>query len=57
MVVALVSPILAGILLSGVISAMMSTASSEVTVSSASFTEDIFANLRKRPTSPRGCST
>ena len=54
MVVALVSPILAGVLLSGVISAMMSTASSEVTVSSASFTEDIFTNLRKRATSPKG---
>ena len=54
MVVALVSPILAGVLLSGVISAMMSTASSEVTVSSASFTEDIFTNLRKKATSPKG---
>jgi sodium/proline symporter len=54
MVVTLVNPILAGILLSGVISAMMSTASSEVTVSSAAFTEDIFTNLRKRATSPKG---
>lgn len=54
MVVALVNPILAGVLLSGVISAMMSTASSEVTVSSASFTEDVFANLRKRATTPKG---
>jgi sodium/proline symporter len=42
MVVMFVNPILAGILLSGVISAMMSTASSELTVSSASITEDIF---------------
>jgi sodium/proline symporter len=48
MVVTLVNPILAGILLSGVISAMMSTASSEVTVSSASITEDIYSNLKKR---------
>lgn len=52
MVTTLISPILAGILLSGVISAMMSTASSEVTVSSASFSEDIFANLRKSPSTP-----
>ncbi len=41
MVVMFVNPILAGVLLSGVISAMMSTASSELTVSSASITEDI----------------
>jgi sodium/proline symporter len=53
MVTALVSPILAGILLSGVISAMMSTASSEVTVSSASFTEDIYTGLTKTAVSPR----
>jgi sodium/proline symporter len=54
MVITLVNPILAGILLSGVISAMMSTASSEVTVSSASLTEDIYSNLRKKLTSPKG---
>jgi sodium/proline symporter len=54
MVVTLVNPILAGFLLSGVVSAMMSTASSEVTVSSASFSEDLVANLRKKATSPRG---
>lgn len=48
MVVALVNPLLAGVLLSGVISAMMSTASSELTVSSASITEDIYTNLRKK---------
>jgi sodium/proline symporter len=53
MVVTLVNPILAGILLSGVISAMMSTASSEVTVSSASITEDIYSNLKKRTPSPK----
>lgn len=53
MVVALVNPILAGILLSGVISAMMSTASSELTVSSASITEDIYSNLTKKKTSPK----
>jgi sodium/proline symporter len=54
MVVTLVNPILAGVLLSGVISAMMSTASSEVTVSSASFTEDVYSNLRKKALSPKG---
>jgi sodium/proline symporter len=47
MVVLFVNPILAGVLLSGVISAMMSTASSELTVSSASITEDIIFRLRK----------
>jgi sodium/proline symporter len=54
MVHTLVTPILAGVLLSGVISAMMSTASSEVTVSSASFSEDVVANLRKKAATPRG---
>jgi sodium/proline symporter len=53
MVVALVNPIMAGILLSGVISAMMSTASSELTVSSASITEDIYSNLKKTKDSPK----
>ena len=53
MVVTLVNPIIAGFLLSGVISAMMSTASSEVTVSSASLTEDIYTNLKKKATSPK----
>jgi sodium/proline symporter len=53
MVVALVNPIIAGILLSGVISAMMSTASSELTVSSASITEDIYASFRKKALSPK----
>jgi sodium/proline symporter len=53
MVITLVNPILAGILLSGVISAMMSTASSEVTVSSAAMTEDIYSNLKKGPASPK----
>jgi sodium/proline symporter len=47
MVVTLVNPLLAGILLSGVISAMMSTASTELTVSSASMTEDIISQLKK----------
>jgi sodium/proline symporter len=54
MVLTLVHPILAGVLLSGVISAMMSTASSEVTVSSASFSEDVVASLRRKAATPRG---
>ena len=54
MVTTLVTPILAGVLLSGVISAMMSTASSEVTVSSASFSEDVVASLRRKAATPRG---
>jgi len=45
MVLLFVNPILAGFLLSGVISAMMSTASSELTVSSASLTEDIISKF------------
>jgi sodium/proline symporter len=53
MVITLVNPIIAGILLSGVISAMMSTASSEVTVSSASITEDLLTTLRKHFPTPR----
>ncbi len=53
MVVALVNPILAGVLLSGVISAMMSTASSELTVSSASITEDIYSNLSRKKQSAK----
>ena len=53
MVVALVNPLLAGVLLSGVISAMMSTASSELTVSSASITEDIYYNLSKKQDSSK----
>ncbi len=48
MVVLFVNPILAGFLLSGVISAMMSTASSELTVSSSSITEDILDKVGKR---------
>jgi sodium/proline symporter len=53
MVVLFVNPILAGVLLSGVISAMMSTASSELTVSSASITEDILPRLNKSAMSNR----
>jgi len=47
MVMTLVNPILAGFLLSGVISAMMSTAATELTVSSSSLGEDIIGRLRR----------
>lgn len=53
MVITLVNPIIAGILLSGVISAMMSTAATEVTVSSASMTEDIYSNVKKNKLNPK----
>ena len=49
MVMTLVNPLLAGILLSGAISAMMSTASSQLIVVSSSITEDIWINLQRRP--------
>lgn len=48
MVLAFVNPILAGILLSGVISAMMSTAATELTVSASSMGEDMVGTLRRR---------
>ncbi len=43
-----VGPVIAGLLLSGAISAMMSTASSEIIVSSSSITEDIYGNLARK---------
>lgn len=43
-----VGPVIAGLLLSGAISAMMSTASSEIIVSSSSITEDIYGNLTRK---------
>jgi sodium/proline symporter len=43
-----VTPVLAGFLLSGVISAMMSTASSEIILSSSAIAEDIYGNHAKR---------
>jgi sodium/proline symporter len=46
--VTLVNSVLAGILLSGVISAMMSTASSELIVCSSAMSEDIYGNLSKK---------
>jgi sodium/proline symporter len=45
LVVGLMNPLLAGIMLSGAVSAMMSTASSELIVCSSSISEDLYANL------------
>jgi len=52
-VVGLVNPILAGILLSGAISAMMSTASSELMVCSSALSEDVYNNLNKKSINPQ----
>jgi len=54
MVIHFVHPILAGILLSGVISAMMSTAATELTVSSASIGEDMITRLRRKAMTNKG---
>ncbi|MCX6270242.1 MAG: sodium/proline symporter [Bacteroidetes bacterium] len=52
--VTLINPILAGVLLSGVVSAMMSTASSELIICSSSMSEDIYGNVvKKRMTDKR----
>jgi len=48
MVMTLLNPILAGILLSGAVSAMMSTASSQLMVVSSSMTEDLYTQLRRK---------
>ncbi|NLP06271.1 sodium/proline symporter [Candidatus Fermentibacteria bacterium] len=48
----LLSPLLAGICLSGAISAMMSTADSELLVCSSSASEDVYATTAKRRMSP-----
>lgn len=48
MVVALLNPILAGILLSGAVSAMMSTASSQLMVASSAMSEDLYNNFSKQ---------
>jgi sodium/proline symporter len=48
MVMTLLNPILAGILLSGAVSAMMSTASSQLMVVSSSMTEDFYVHVTKR---------
>ncbi len=47
MVMTLLNPILAGILLSGAVSAMMSTASSQLMVVSSAITEDFYAQVAK----------
>ena len=49
MVMTLLNPLLAGILLSGAVSAMMSTASSQLIVVSSSITEDLWSNVTRRP--------
>ena len=48
MVLTLFNPILAGILLSGAVSAMMSTASSQLMVVSSSMTEDFYMHIAKK---------
>lgn len=48
MVMTLLNPILAGILLSGAVSAMMSTASSQLMVVSSSMTEDFYVHISKK---------
>lgn len=48
MIMGLLSPILAGVLLSGAVSAMMSTADSELLVCSSAVSEDVVANLASR---------
>lgn len=48
MVITLLNPILAGILLSGAVSAMMSTASSQLMVVSSSITEDFYIHIAKK---------
>ncbi|PIF05359.1 MAG: sodium:proline symporter [Draconibacterium sp.] len=48
MVMTLLNPILAGILLSGAVSAMMSTASSQLMVVSSSITEDFYLHKTKK---------
>ncbi|MBU2574463.1 MAG: sodium/proline symporter [Elusimicrobia bacterium] len=48
-----VTPVIGGVLLCGAISAMMSTASSEIIVSSASVTEDIYGNFSKKRMAPK----
>lgn len=53
MVMTLLNPILAGILLSGAVSAMMSTASSQLMVVSSSMTEDLYLKLAKKQISQK----
>ncbi len=53
MVMTLLNPILAGILLSGAVSAMMSTASSQLMVVSSSMTEDFYLHVTKKKISEK----
>lgn len=53
LVITTVNTVLAGILLSGVVSAMMSTASSELMVCSSSISEDIYLNLARKKTAQK----
>lgn len=53
MVMTLLNPILAGILLSGAVSAMMSTASSQLMVVSSSMTEDFYLHITKKKIAER----
>lgn len=48
MVMSLLNPIMAGILLSGAVSAMMSTASSQLVVVSSSMTEDLYTQVHRK---------
>lgn len=48
-----ITPVIGGILLCGAISAMMSTAASEIIVGSASVTEDIYGNHARKKMTPR----
>jgi len=53
MVMFLLTPILAGILLSGAVSAMMSTASSQLMVCSSAVSEDLYHDLSKKKLSEK----
>jgi len=48
MVVMLLNPLLAGVLLSGAVSAMMSTASSQLMVASTAISEDLIESMKKK---------
>lgn len=53
MVITLFTPILAGILLSGAVSAMMSTASSQLMVCSSAMSEDLYEPMAKKKVSQK----
>jgi len=50
---AFMAPVIAGFLLSGAISAMMSTASSEIILCSSAITEDVYGNYAKKRMKPK----